>query len=111
MTRRMRLLFLVAILVIIAGLNMVSQSINTVTGSDYPGLIRYDNTGIDAQLTVLGRDYSLSPGVVQAVEQVGVWRDQLEGFLGKVEEIVKKYGRHAQEMMRNLPGRNQEFQL
>lgn len=111
MTRRMRLLFLVAILVIMAGVNMVSQSINSVTGSDYPGVIRYDTTGMEAQLTILGRDYPLSPGMVQAVEQVGVWREQLESFLGKVEELVKKYGRHAQEMMRNLPGRNQEFPL
>lgn len=111
MTRRMRLLFLIAILVIMAGVNMATQSINSVTGSDYPGLIRYDNTGLEAQLTVLGRNYSLSPGVVQAVEQVDVWRAHLEGFLDKVEEIVKKYGRHAQEMMRNLPVRHQELAL
>lgn len=102
MTKTMRLLFFIGILILIAGINALSQDTSSVMGPDYPGLIRYNNNGIEAQLTVLGRDYQLSPEAVQVMERIDTWRVYLENFLESVEEIVEKYGRHAQEMMRSL---------
>lgn len=102
MTKTMRLLLLIGILVLIAGFNAVSQDASSVMGPDYPGLIRYHNNGLEAQLTVLGRDYPLSPEAVQVMEQIDTWRVYLESFLERVEEIVEKYGRHAQEIIRSL---------
>ncbi|NLC77111.1 MAG: hypothetical protein GX750_05785 [Clostridia bacterium] len=81
MPKKMRLILLVGLLVIIWGIDVVSQSISDVMGPDYPGMIEYRSTGREGQLTVLGKEYQLSPGVLKAVEHVEAWREQLAGFL------------------------------
>lgn len=111
MTRKRRLLLLIGILVFIAGINALSQNATSVMGPDYPGLIRYNNNGVEAQLTVLGRDYPLSPETVQVMERIDTWRVYLESFLESVEEIVEKYGRHAQEIMRSLQDNGNDVPL
>lgn len=100
--RKMVLLLLLGILFLIGGLDTASRGINDVFGSDYPRIIQYNGNQAEGQLQVLGNIYSLSPEASTVVEQIASLPRQLEGFLETIEDLVKKYGRQTQQMMREL---------
>lgn len=102
MAKLKRFFLLLGLLLLMAGINAITQDAGGPAGPEYPGLIHYQHNGIEGELTVLGRNFRLSPEAVEAVEQVETWRTYFEIFLERVEEIVEKYGRHAREMMRDL---------
>ncbi|HHW07878.1 MAG TPA: hypothetical protein GXX34_10225 [Clostridia bacterium] len=111
MSKLKRFFLLLGLLVLIAGINAITGDVDGPGGPDYPRLIRYHHNGLEGELTVLGRDFRLSPEAIQAVERVETWRVYLESFLERVEEIVEKYGRQAREMMQDLRDSAGEFLL
>lgn len=102
MAKIKRLFLLLVILLLVAGINAVTRETTGWGEPPYPGLIHYRHDGLVGELTVLGRNFRLSPEAVAAVERVETWRTYLESFLERVEEIVEQYGRQAREMMRDL---------
>lgn len=106
MIKKIGSLILVLMLIFIGSLTYLNGKDGMVIGPQYPNMISYDGSRVENQLVILDQTFSLPPMVIELVEQTTFWKNLLGKLLSGLEQIVKKYGRQAKEMLRYLPDKN-----
>lgn len=103
MIKKIGTMILILVMVFIGSLTYLNGRDALVIGPKYPNMISYDGNRAEDQLVILDQTFSLPSMIVELVETTTFWKDLLGRFLAGLEEIVKKYGRQAKEMLRYLP--------